>query len=85
MAELTRKHLTYSFLIHGLSCRSCADALKRELADLSYVSNVEINYDLSTVKVTGDFEGIPAKSMEEDFNYILFEQKIRLSSLDSLC
>lgn len=74
-----RKQITYKFLIRNTNCKNCLEEAKKELADLSYVSNVEIDNDFRIFKITGDFENIPGKAMEQDFNYILAEHGVVLS------
>lgn len=63
-----------------MNCKSCALLIEKELSDLSYVEGVQINFDTKIVTVTGDFEGIPAEKIAEDFSILLYEQKYSFSA-----
>ena len=77
-SENPRKYISFIFKLSGSSCENCKKIIERELSDLSYVSMVEVDLEKQTVKVTGDFEGIPPKALAQDFSYMLAEHGFSL-------
>ena len=71
--------LTYTFHIKGMHCKSCSLVIEQELGDLSYVDKVKADIKTQSVKVTGDFSGVPAEALAKDFSTLLVNHGYTLS------
>lgn len=70
-----QKQITYIFHIDGMHCKSCALIIEEELKDLSYIDYVKVDLKKQTLKVMGDFEGIPPEALAKDFSTLLSKHK----------
>ena len=65
------KDITYKFHVKGMGCKSCSLIIEEELSDLSYIEKVKADIKNQSVEVTGDFDGVPAEALAEDFSTLL--------------
>jgi sulfite exporter TauE/SafE/copper chaperone CopZ len=73
------ENITYKFHVKGMHCKSCSLVIEQELGDLSYVEKVKTDIKTQSVKITGDFSGIPSEALAEDFSTILKSHRYVLS------
>ncbi len=76
---MERESKTYTFHVSGMHCKSCGLIIEEEIKDLSYVENVKVDLKHETLRVTGDFEGVPPESIAEDFSTLLAKYKYVVS------
>ena len=62
---------TITFHVSKMHCKSCSLVIEQELGDLSYVDEVKADIKTQSVKITGDFEGIPQEVLAKDFSTLL--------------
>jgi sulfite exporter TauE/SafE/copper chaperone CopZ len=76
---MEHKQKSYTFHIDGMHCKACSLQVESELKDLSYVTEAHADIKTQTLKVTGDFDGVPPEALAEDFSHLLAGHKYHVS------